>query len=670
MNLRMTKWGSGFLLTLLLAGIARAEVNLPSIFSDYMVVQRGSEVPVWGKASPGENVTVEIAGQRRSTTADEQGRWRVKFDPIESSKPLEMTVVGDNTITLREIVVGEVWLCAGQSNMQWPVRASLDAGRELADADCGKIRLFQIAPRASADPLDDVTGRWVVCSAETVADFSAVGYFFGRDLQRSLKTPVGLVQAAWGSTVAEAWTDPRSLAADPILKPIVDRYNQQLPHYAKLYAEYREQLEAYRELVYHRDPGDSRSSQGWANREFDDSRWSTIGLPANWEEATGNIEDGAFWFRKTVELPESWAGRPLVLNLGAVDDCDVTFFNGKKVGATGREARMPWRVRRSYEVPRGIAVAGRNVIAVRVFDLGGRGGMHGPAESMSLSVAGAPGESLTLQGEWRCAVELSLEPKKDLPSPPVEPNGPNMPNAPSNLFHGMIHPIAGYAMRGAVWYQGESNCARAFQYRSLLPAMINGWRRQWRQGNFPFIIVQLPNIRQPAVQPVESSEWAELREAQLMTARTVPNTALAVIIDLGQPNDIHPRNKQDVGRRVALAARSLAYGDKRGGLGPLFRSAEFERGKATVRFDHVGSGLVARGKLKGFALAGEDGCFVPADAKIVEDAVVVESDQVEHPIAVRYGWADNPPASLYNADGLPASPFRSDDWPGVTTDRR
>jgi len=649
-----------------------------------MVLQAGAKLPVWGRADPGETVVVKLAGQELAATADQQGRWRVVFEPIASDSPLEMQISSsgsDKTITIRDILIGEVWICSGQSNMDWPVRAALEPAKEIAEADYPQIRLFIVHNRASSQPQEDLVGQWRVCSPKTVGDFSAVGYFFGRKLHRHLKTPVGLIKSAWGGTTGEAWTDLDSLKADPVLQSIVQRYEQSLPRAAELRVEYEKKLAEWMELATHKDPADSKTSEGWAGIEFDDSAWKSIDLPGTFEGCTGQDVDGAVWFRRAVEVPEAWAGRELELNLGVVDDYDVAFFNGVRVGSTGPDTPRAWMVHRSYIVPAELVRAGHNLLAVRVFDTGGSGGICGPVEAMNLQPRAKPQADaaatiapIPLHGRWKYAIELALEPKRHIPPPPSPPAGPDTPYAPANLYNGMIHPLAGLAIRGVIWYQGESNCERAFQYRTLLPAMIRGWRRAWGQGDFAFLIVQLTSFHAPATQPVEPSTWAELREAQLLTTRSVPNTALAVTIDVGDADDIHPRNKQEVGRRLALLAMKEVYGKDVVASGPIFRSMTIEENKVKLKFDQVGTGLKARDQcLNGFAIAGEDRNFVCAEAKLAGEAcdtVIVWSEKVPKPVAVRYGWADNPQATLVNSEGLPASPFRTDDWPGVTDERR
>lgn len=455
-----------------------AEVWVPSVIGDNMVLQQGVKVPVWGKATPEEGVAVTLAEQSASAVADEAGQWTVQLGPFEAGGPHKMTITGKNTLTFSNILVGEVWVCSGQSNMQWAVAVSKDAEQEIAAADYPSIRLFQAERNPADQPRDNVNGRWVACSPETVPGFSAVGYFFGRQLHRELEVPIGLINSSWGGTAAEWWTSRPALETDPELRPILERADK---------------AEAQGSAEAHRRPG--------------------------------------------------------------------------------------------------------------------------------------------------------------------------------ALYNGMIAPLIPFAIRGVIWYQGESNAGRGYQYRKLFPIMIRDWRTNWGQGDFPFLFVQLGNYQQTPEQPGESA-WAELREAQLMTL-SLPNTGMATTIDIGEADDIHPKNKQDVGKRLALAALNIAYDRDVVYSGPIYESMEIEEDTIRLHFKHVGGGLVAKGgDLKGFAIAGADRKFVWADAEIDGDTVVVRSDQVKEPVAVRYAWADNPECNLYNEAGLPASPFRTDNWPGVTVNGR
>jgi sialate O-acetylesterase len=502
------------LATICLSGAAAlAEVHPHGLFSDNMVLQQGAPISVWGTAKPGEKVTVKLAQKEASATTDDKGKWSVKLEAMKPGEPLTMTIVGENTITFNNVVIGEVWIASGQSNMQFAVKQAGHSAEEIAAANYPNLRLFSVPRVVASKPQDDVAGKWEICTPETVGDFSAVGYFFGRDLQKALNVPVGIIHASWGGTPAEAWASMRVLEGDPTFKPILDRWAQAI-------ANYRKALDA-------------------------------------------QVKDLQKW----------------------VADSDAADAAGKPIAT----------------------------------------------------------------------------PKIQLP-----PDPRLNPHRPSVLYNAMIHPLLPYAVKGAIWYQGESNAGEAFVYRKLFPAMIRNWRTDWKLGDFPFLFVQLAPFRKTVDQPGES-DWAELREAQLLTMLTVPNTAMAVITDVGEENNIHPKAKQPVGARLALAARALGYGEKIEYSGPIYKAMKREGNKIVISFDHLGGGLVAKdGPLKGFAIAGADKKFVNATAEIVGDTVVVSSPEVAQPVAVRYGWANYPVVNLWNKAGLPASPFRTDDFPMVT----
>ena len=655
------------LLILLFACAVHAEVRLPAIVSDNMVLQQGTKVRIWGNATAGERVIVTFQNKSSEAVADVQGRWQVFIGPLKSSGPAELIVKGTNTLTIKNVLVGEVWLCSGQSNMEWPLANTIGATETLAQANYPEIRMFRVEHHTSAEPLADLEGHWIVTTPDEAAHFTAVGYFFGRELYQRLKVPIGLINSSWGGTPAEAWTSHDALASSPDLKPILDRYQSSLNMAPQAKEAYAQALAQWEEKNLYIDAGNKGEALGYADPATSTADWSKMDLPQQFETA-GMLIDGAVWFRRVLELPESWAGKDLVLNLTPIDDQDVTYFNGKKVGSIGRETPNSYMVPRKYVVPGSLVQGGKNVIAVRVFDSAGEGGFS-RGGAMSIAPKGAAeSEVISLRGAWDYKVELALEPKHpDWGSRP-EAVGVSNQNNPSVLYNAMIAPIVPFAIRGAIWYQGESNAGRAYQYRTLFPLMIRNWRSAWGH-DFPFYFVQLANWHANKAEPDES-DWAELREAQTMTLRE-PQTGMAVTIDIGDENDIHPRNKLDVGRRLAAWALAGTYDQKVVPSGPLYDSFKIDGDKIRIRFKH-GAGLKASdgGPLKGFAIAGEDRRFVWAEARVDGDTVIVSSPKVMKPVAVRYGWADNPIANLYNSAGFPASPFRTDDWPGITAARR
>ena len=498
------------------AAPAGATLRLPAIISDHMLLQRDIAASVWGWAAPGATVSISLGEQRTSAVATGDGRWQAWLEPMAAGGPFDLVIRADREIAVRDVLIGDVWVGSGQSNMEWPVSLTTNAAAEIAGASFAEMRLFTVPRRVSDTPEEDVEGRWELITPQSVPAFSAVAYFFGRELHTRLRVPVGLIHASWGGTPAEAWTSTPTLEASPALQPIL----------------------------------------------------------VNWRKALlGWPQASAAYARKT----EEWEPQ----------------------AAAAKAQGQP-------EPPR-----------------------------------------------------------------PEQPQGPGHAWTPAGLFNGMIAPVVRYTIRGAIWYQGESNAQayRSYEYRHLFAAMIADWRVAWNQGPFPFVFVQLANWLPRREEPVES-HWAELREAQLLTMRTVPNTGMAVTIDIGDAEDIHPRNKQDVGRRLALEARRVAYGESIVSSGPIYRSMRIEGHRVRVLFDSVGDGLVARTEpLADFAVAGRDGRFVWADARIDGVTVLVSSAAVPNPVAVRYAWQDNPQASLYNREGLPASPFRTDDWSALNRPR-
>ncbi len=652
------------LLMLVFVGVGRAEVRLPSIIGDNMVLQRGVKVRIWGKANAGERITVTFDRKSVNTVADAQGRWQVWLGPLKAGGPSELTIKGDNVLTIKNVLVGEVWICSGQSNMEWALVNTVDGAEAVAQANYPEIRLFTVEHNTATSALEDVQGRWVVTTPEDAGTFSAVGYFFGREIYQQVKVPIGLINTSWGGTPAEAWTALEALRSSPELKPILDRYESSLNAGPQTKQAYERALAEWEEKNLYLDSENKGEAQGYADPATSTVDWSKMDLPKQFETA-GLLIDGVVWFRKVVDVPATWAGRDLVLNLTAIDDYDITYFNGKKIGSTGRETPNSYMVPRKYVVPGSLVRSGQNVIAVRVFDRAGEGGFGRGGE---MSLRGAGGEEISLRGDWSYKVELALEPKRpDWGSRP-EPVGASNQNSPGVLYNAMLAPLVPFSIRGAIWYQGESNAGRAYQYRTLFPTMIRNWRSVWGY-DFPFYFVQLPNWRARQDQPGES-DWAELREAQAMTLRE-PRTGMAITIDVGDGDDLHPRNKLDVGRRLATLALANVYGKEIIPSGPLFDRFKVEGNKVRISFKY-GQGLKTSdgGPVKGFAIAGADRRFVWAEARIEGDTVVVSTPGIQKPVAVRYGWADNPLVNLYNKAGLPASPFRTDDWPGLTTSRR
>ncbi len=643
---------------LMVACVATARLHaedrplLHPLFSDNMVLQRELPVPIWGWSTPGHRVRVTLEGRKGEAVADAQGKWMLRLGPFPAGGPYSMVVDEEpkRVVTIKNVLIGDVWIASGQSNMEMGIGGVNNARAEIERGDFPKIRLFTVAKRTAIEPQELVDGQWAVCSPEALqkTGFSAVAYFFGRDIHKDVKVPIGLIHSSWGGTVAEAWTSAEALKAIADFHPALSALEHARDDMKRGVNGYELRMDAWWRKI---DPG-SAEGMGWADPALDDSTWKTINLPERLEDAALPDFDGVVWFRKEIELPDDWAGKDAILHLGPVDDIDTTFVNGKKVGSTDE-----WDVPRRYRVARSVLKPGRNVIAVRAFDMQGAGGIYGRPDELKLErVGGRDPATISLVGPWR----FKASAPKDQVAPKPERLDGN-PNAVAALYNGMIAPLVPFAIKGAIWYQGESNVGRAVQYRTLLPTMIADWRARFHVGEFPFMIVQLANFLGTNPEPRDSA-WAELREAQWLATKAVPKAGLAVAIDIGEAADIHPRNKQDVGRRLALAALALAYGGKKEYSGPTYRDMIIEGNRVRLRFDHVGGGLVAKGggKLTGFAVAGADRRFVWADARIDGDEIVLSARGVEKPTAVRYAWADNPICNLTNKAGLPAVPFRTD----------
>lgn len=638
---------------------ARADVTPNALFTDGAVLQREMPVPVFGTARAGEKVTVTFGKQTVSAVAGGDGRWEARLAPVKAGGPYEMTIAGDNTVTVKNVLVGEVYVASGQSNMEFGLGGAANAAEVIPQSADPELRMFTVQKATSDTPLSDVRGVWKESNPANAGGFSAVGYFFARDLRRALKVPVGIIHTSWGGTRAEAWTSRPSLTALNQTVGGFDVAPRPAANLASAQAAYEKRLAEWKAAGSHEGPvmdaGNTGFAAGWAKPDFaDDKDWKTMTLPAAWEFSGQGLEnlDGVVWFRREVDVPAANVGKDLTLSLGAIDDADTTYFNGVQVGSTGTDMPTSWTVPRVYKIPGSLVKAGKNTVAVRVFDAQGGGGLTGPTPLMRLRAGSDIVASL--DGEWRYVIEQRILSK------PVPPNA-NNPNAPSVLYNAMIAPLIPYAVKGAIWYQGESNAGNPKAYASLFPAMITDWRKQWGEGDFPFFFVQLAPF-QKIVQTPQESNWAGLREAQRLTLEKLPKTGMAVITDVGEENDIHPKRKEPVGHRLALAALQTVYGKKDEGSGPVFEKMTVDGSNIILHFSHVGGGLVASpdGPLTGFALKGDDGKWVAADAKIVGKTVVVSSPAVAHPVAARFGWADYPVVNLSNQAGIPASPFTTE----------
>lgn len=621
-------------------------LRLPKLISDGMILQRDKKVKIWGWALPEEKVTVHFLDKSYSTVANSDGKWEVTLPELKAGGPYFMVIeASQKSITINNILIGDVWVCSGQSNMVLPMERVKDIyEEEIYSCDNPFIRQFTVPDSYNfKGPQEDLPqGSWEELSKETILRFSAVGYFFAKALFERYRVPIGLIKACVGGTPIEAWLSEDALKQFPenlkILEQLrVDGYIESIKKKEE------SEISAWYENLNKNDKG---MKLAWFDSDYDDSEWHTVNLPASWKEMGLDSLKGVVWFRKKVNVPAFMAGKPAKLYLGIIVDSDHTYVNGTLVGSISY--RYPPR---KYEIPANLLKPGENVIAIRVISNDGNGEF----------VKGKPYKLFTkdyqisLEGEWKCKVGAQAPE----PLPPMT----FFEYKPAGLFNGMIAPLLKFAIKGIIWYQGESNTDNPNGYHEKFSALITDWRQKWGQGDFPFLYVQLANFMEAKSQPSES-KWAQLREEQRKTL-SVPNTGMAIAIDLGEWNDLHPSNKKDVGERLALLARKIAYGEKDiVASGPLYKSMKIEGNKVIIEFSEVGSGLVAKGggELKHFAIAGSDKKFVWAKAIIEGDKVVVWNDSISNPAYVRYAWADNPEgANLYNKEGLPASPFTTEE---------
>ena len=646
------------ILIVLFSAPAFCQVKLPKLISDGMVLQRNVDLKIWGWASKDEKVAIHFMNKTYNTVADNKGDWSVTIPKMEAGGPYEMQIEASNSITIHDIMVGDVWLCSGQSNMELPMRrVSWNYPGEIAHSENKNIRQFKVPDSYNFyGPQDDIKARyvpagqdsWKIASPENTPEFSAVAYFFGKLLYEKYKVPVGLINSSLGGSPIESW-----ISADA-LKKFPQYYNEAQMFkdstlIEKIETSDNARMNAWNTELWKVDEGNKDPQHMWYAPSLNTSDWNSMKVPGYWANETKlGMVNGVVWFRREVKIPSSLAGKPAKLILGRIVDADSAYVNGVFVGTISYQY-PPSR----FNIPAGVLKAGENSVVVRVISNIGKGGLV-PDKLYAIV---ADGDTINIAGEWKYKLGAQMPPLYGQTFIRWMPIG---------LYNAMIAPLLNYKIKGALWYQGESNADRPYEYHSLMVTLINNWREKWNEGDFPFLFVQLPNFMDPQSEPSESN-WALLREAQLKTL-SMPNTAMAVTYDIGEWNDIHPLDKKDVGYRLLLAAEKLAYGNNHVVYsGPIYKSMKIEGNKITLSFTNIGSGLVAKkGKLKYFSIAGADKKFVWANAKIEGDKVVVWSNKISKPVAVRYAWADDPQgANLYNKEGLPASPFRTDDFLSV-----
>lgn len=647
---RFKKYDTFFLVIfcLLISQSIRAEIKLPGYFTDNMMLQRDMPIKIWGWGNRYETVTVSIHDQKVNTRCKKDGTWEIILSPIPYGGPYSLTVQGkENSIKIENILIGDIWLCSGQSNMEWTVEQSANSKQEVQNANYPEIRALKVPKSIKNSPQDNFNAQWEICSPSTVGAFSGIAYYYARALYKEVQIPIGIINASWGGTDIETWISDEAFTALP--SNVQKQYNMEVVNNLEVYIRQNKgQKQAFLDAMEN-DPGINNQ---WFIPGFNTVAWEEMKVPGEWGTTPLSLIDGHVWFKYDLNLTCTEAGRPATLSLGTIDDADITWVNGTKVGnASG------WDTPRIYSIPPGILKEGSNNITVRVTDNGGSGGMWGQEADIYLEIDNT---RHSLAGNWKYQMSVA---NADYHVLDITPNMVH-----SSLYNTMIHPLTPFRIKGVIWYQGENNVGAGYDYRTLFQTQIKDWRTRWGY-ELPFYWVQLANLYPEDTTPVESS-WAELRESQAMTLE-LPHTGQATIYDIGDAYSIHPTNKQEVGRRLSLIALHKDYGrDSLVYSGPTFQNVSFKENTAVITMNTYGSQLTIHNKygyLEGFSIAGEDRKFVWAKAFIdANGKIIVYNENIAEPVAVRYAWSNNPAANLFNAQGLPAIPFRTDSWKGVT----
>lgn len=614
-----------------------AVIKLPSFITDNMMIQRDAPVKIFGWADRGENISVEFNGKKIETKTGKDGMWKIQFSPMQYGGPYEMNIKGKTeNICIKNILIGDIWICSGQSNMEWIVYNSNDAQNEIAQAQYPDIRLLNIKPSLANFPQNNTdTDGWKICSPQSVGNFSAVGYFFGRDLYRQLNIPVGLINTSLGGTQIEPWTSVSSMLSLKEYKSLIDTLQS-----AGFEKRLQKKGDVYLKNLADNDLG---IQQKWYMPDTDLSNWKMTRVPGSWRQNIGKGE-GVVWYSREFALSPEQAREKIIISLGAINDWDETYLNGMKIGSTHTRG-----VIREYATCAHEQKAGKNILTVKITSANRFSGFA--STNNSRIYCQTNNARIPLSGQWKYKISK-------MGTPIVTPN-----DYPTLLYNAMIAPLTNFPVKGIIWYQGESNSNEAYKYRILFSNMIQDWRNAWKQSDLPFYFVQLTSFGPK--EGASNSNWAELRESQ-HKALSLPYTGEAVTIDIGDAKEIHPRNKQDVGYRLALNALAKTYGKKIEYSGPEYHSMKIVGDKIIITFDHMADGLEIKGRygyLQGFSIAGSDQKFEWAKAYIQGNKVVVYNENVKNPVAVRYAWENNAlGANLYNSSGLPASPFRTDNW--------
>jgi sialate O-acetylesterase len=638
-------WLTLFLILLIVPG--QATVRLPQLISSGMILQREADVMIWGWADKNEAISLNFLNQDYQTKANARGEWKVQLKNLPPGGPHTMTIKGHNTLVIEDILIGDIWVCSGQSNMNYRLRGARSIyEKEIAEASNPWIRSFTVPETYNfIAPQEDMNnGEWIEATSETVLDFSAVSYFFAVELYKKYQIPIGLIHSSKSGSPAQAWISKEAIRAFPhYYKEAITYEDQKLIENTREEERIRE--ESWFLLANASDKG-LQSPETWYDPSTDISAWGSMAIPGHITLEPKDNVHGVFWFRKEIQIPADMVGREALLKMGRLVNSDSVYINGTFVGATGHQ----WSPR-NYEIPAGLLKEGANTIVIRLINHNGKGGF---LEGYPYQIRSGE-NTVELAGEWKYKPGAKMD---------VLPNRTQFSWKATGLYNGMISPLTNYSIKGVIWYQGEGNTGKPLEYESLFPCMIKNWRESWRQGDFPFLYVQLANFMEPTENPA-SSNWAMLRDAQRKTL-SVAKTGMAVSIDIGEAHDVHPMNKKDVGYRLALEAQRVAYNDETVvSAGPLYKSTEFKGNKMVVSFELFGSSLKIRKgeKLNYFAIAGADQNFLWAQAKIDNNKIIVWHPDIPEPVAVRYAWANNPEtANLVNSENLPASPFRTDDW--------
>lgn len=637
---------------------AFTQVRLPAVIGSHMVLQQKSDAPLWGWAKPGEQISIKTSwdGQIVAALTDPEGKWMARVKTPAAGGPYTIQIDGKNKIVLEDILIGEVWLCSGQSNMEMPLRGWPEYGgviegsaEAIKTANYPNMRLFTVNRATSFVPVDTCSGTWKACTPETAKDFSAAGYFFGLELLQKLNVPVGLIHSSWGGTAAEAWTSSEYISRIPKFATSPGICNPEL-FYQKTIENYTIELGKWVKNIGFdvSDPGPA-----WTLSSADGSEWSDINVPAEWATTPIGTYNGIVDYQMKFTVPKRWTGKATVIELGPIDEMDVAWVNGKLIGSHLNP--VEWATPRVYEVPEGTLRAGENILAISVGNTSGLGGINGKQQDIKIRLQKSKSGGQSLAGTWKARKVRAFE---TLPPMPESINC-DYPNTPTMLYNGMIKPLIPFAIKGAIWYQGESNRYDGLLYRKIFTGMIENWRHDWNQGDFSFYYVQIAPYTYR-----DKNSTGLLREAQGYAMKKLPNTGMVVTMDLGNLKNIHPGKKLEVGKRLASWALAKDYGlINTAHMGPQYSTMQKEGDKIRIVFDHASGGLTSFGnELAGFQIAGMDGVFKPAKAQIAEKTVIVSSDEVKVPVAVRFGWNSTDVTNLFNVLGLPAAPFRTDMW--------